>query len=537
MTEELVLTDVRADGVATLRLNRPPMNALSQALLGQIAAAALAFAADDDGEGRRRARWRAGVRGRRGHQRVRGSGRGEARRPRVPRRVRRTGGDPASGDRRDQRLRARRWARARAELRPAHRGRQGARRSAGDPARDHPGRGRHAAAHPAGRSGEGQGAGVERTPGPRRRSARDGARRPRRARRRARGAGARVGGRARRPARSSRWVWPSRRSTTGSTAHSRPASTSKRRPSSRCSAPRTRAPASRASSSTVRARQPSGAADPARPTHILASSRCPYGTRTTPNGSRVDAFGLRPEAGEVGAPEVGEDRPAGLLADGSAHPPRVAQLLVPAQLGHPAGERVQREPALSGDDAAVLDAHHHARSPLGDRHDVRGRERPHLGQALELGADARPLLAAERDRDRVRHPLGVRLEVLHRGPDRVRRDADGLGQPDLDRHDALASRRRAAAELGGDRVDEDAGPLLEPGDERGARQHVRVPVELARAPARRRGADHHVVRARHRARAWRGASASRNEIATTRTSASVASSNRARVDRWATRMP
>jgi enoyl-CoA hydratase/carnithine racemase len=47
MTEELVLTDVRADGVATLRLNRPPMNALSQALLGQIAAAALAFAADD----------------------------------------------------------------------------------------------------------------------------------------------------------------------------------------------------------------------------------------------------------------------------------------------------------------------------------------------------------------------------------------------------------------------------------------------------------------------------------------------------------
>jgi enoyl-CoA hydratase/carnithine racemase len=47
MTEELVLTDVRADGVATLRLNRPPMNALSQALLGQIAAAALAFAADE----------------------------------------------------------------------------------------------------------------------------------------------------------------------------------------------------------------------------------------------------------------------------------------------------------------------------------------------------------------------------------------------------------------------------------------------------------------------------------------------------------
>jgi enoyl-CoA hydratase/carnithine racemase len=47
MTEKLVLTDVAANGVATLRLNRPPMNALSQALLGQIAAAALDFAADE----------------------------------------------------------------------------------------------------------------------------------------------------------------------------------------------------------------------------------------------------------------------------------------------------------------------------------------------------------------------------------------------------------------------------------------------------------------------------------------------------------
>ncbi len=46
MTEALVLTEVRDDGVATLRLNRPPMNALSQALLGQIAAAALEFGAD-----------------------------------------------------------------------------------------------------------------------------------------------------------------------------------------------------------------------------------------------------------------------------------------------------------------------------------------------------------------------------------------------------------------------------------------------------------------------------------------------------------
>ena len=47
MTDELVLTDVRADGVATLRLNRPPMNPLSQALLGAIADAARAFTDDD----------------------------------------------------------------------------------------------------------------------------------------------------------------------------------------------------------------------------------------------------------------------------------------------------------------------------------------------------------------------------------------------------------------------------------------------------------------------------------------------------------
>ena len=47
MTEDLVLTEIRPDGVATLRLNRPPMNALSQALLNEIAAAAREFAVSD----------------------------------------------------------------------------------------------------------------------------------------------------------------------------------------------------------------------------------------------------------------------------------------------------------------------------------------------------------------------------------------------------------------------------------------------------------------------------------------------------------
>jgi enoyl-CoA hydratase/carnithine racemase len=47
MADALVLTDVRADGVATLRLNRPPMNALSQALLTELGDAARALGDDE----------------------------------------------------------------------------------------------------------------------------------------------------------------------------------------------------------------------------------------------------------------------------------------------------------------------------------------------------------------------------------------------------------------------------------------------------------------------------------------------------------
>ena len=46
MTDELVLTERRDDGVAVLRLNRPPMNPLSHALLGELATAAGALSAD-----------------------------------------------------------------------------------------------------------------------------------------------------------------------------------------------------------------------------------------------------------------------------------------------------------------------------------------------------------------------------------------------------------------------------------------------------------------------------------------------------------
>jgi enoyl-CoA hydratase/carnithine racemase len=46
MADDLVLIDRGADGVATLTLNRPPMNALSQALLSALGEAATALAAE-----------------------------------------------------------------------------------------------------------------------------------------------------------------------------------------------------------------------------------------------------------------------------------------------------------------------------------------------------------------------------------------------------------------------------------------------------------------------------------------------------------
>ena len=47
MPDALVLSERRADGVATLRLNRPPLNALSEELLRELAEAARELALDD----------------------------------------------------------------------------------------------------------------------------------------------------------------------------------------------------------------------------------------------------------------------------------------------------------------------------------------------------------------------------------------------------------------------------------------------------------------------------------------------------------
>src|SRR5207248_4773355 len=47
MSESLVLVESRSDGVTLLRLNRPPLNPLSTALLRELEAAARRLGADD----------------------------------------------------------------------------------------------------------------------------------------------------------------------------------------------------------------------------------------------------------------------------------------------------------------------------------------------------------------------------------------------------------------------------------------------------------------------------------------------------------
>ena len=178
--------------------------------------------------------------------------------------VHRRGAHPQADHRRDHRLRARRRLRARAVLRPAHRRRQRQARPARDPARHHPGRRRHAAAHAPRRSVAGQGAHLHR-PVRRRRggaarsvsstaSSRPTTSTPRRSRS--------PSGSPR--ARRTRCARPRRPSTAGSRSTSRPGWRSSGCSSRRCSPPRTARSAWRRSSSTARARPSSTAADRGR---------------------------------------------------------------------------------------------------------------------------------------------------------------------------------------------------------------------------------------------------------------------------------
>ena len=97
--------------------------------------------------------------------------------------ARRAGPAAQAGHRRGDRLRARRRLRARADRRLPGQRRQRQVGPAGDPARHHPGRGRHAAAAAADRAGQGQGPHLHRPLRRRRRGPRDRPGRRRRARR------------------------------------------------------------------------------------------------------------------------------------------------------------------------------------------------------------------------------------------------------------------------------------------------------------------------------------------------------------------
>ncbi len=162
---DLVRLDV-SDGVGTIRLDRPKMNALDVQMQEEIRACAARGDRPRRRQGGGRLRRGAGLRGRRGRQ---GDGRrcptrtwssaprwltvlGHRRRP-----------DPQADGRGGHRLRARRRLRAGDVRRhPDRRRRRGARPARGA-ARDHPGRRRHPAADAAGRPGQGQGHHLHRT--------------------------------------------------------------------------------------------------------------------------------------------------------------------------------------------------------------------------------------------------------------------------------------------------------------------------------------------------------------------------------------
>src|SRR4029079_10990619 len=122
------------------------------------------------------------------------------------------------------------------------------------------------------------------------------------------------------------------------------------------------------------------------------------------------------QAAQVPAPHRAEHRLRRALTDGTAHPPREAQHLFPAE-GGPIVSGLQREAAGARDDARVLDAHRAPWGPLGDDEDVVVPERSYLREAGKARADAVVLVSEERDLHRVAHPLWMRGDVLDGAPD------------------------------------------------------------------------------------------------------------------------
>ena len=168
---EFVRLEIR-DGIGTIRLDRPPMNALNTPGAGGAARRGARAAAAD-------AEVRAVIVY--GGEKVFAAGADikemadmsyvdmAARAADAVRRVRRARPDPQAGRRRDHRVRPGRRLRAGPGLRLAGGGRGRQARPAGDQAGHHPGRRRHPAAGPAGRPGPRQGPDLVRPDGGRRR--------------------------------------------------------------------------------------------------------------------------------------------------------------------------------------------------------------------------------------------------------------------------------------------------------------------------------------------------------------------------------
>ena len=155
---DLVRLEVE-DGIGTIRLDRPPMNALNGEIQHGLIAACREAAERRDVVGRHRLGRREGLRRRGRHQ---GDGGDVLHRHGRPLRaapgLHPCPGPPAQADRgRHHRLRPRRRVRGGAGVRLPHRRRRRPARPARDPARHHPRRRRHPAARPPGRAGEGQG--------------------------------------------------------------------------------------------------------------------------------------------------------------------------------------------------------------------------------------------------------------------------------------------------------------------------------------------------------------------------------------------